>query len=1253
MIETVVVRIRMLICGINSDLPPIPQCLPLEPITLSNQKYTRSGELRRVLGVSIGTGNNALEDCCLKNHPPVATEELKNFKDSVQDGSRKARDRAKMLGESISKLDKYRKALISSKKRQRNDLLSNERSGGASVSKVGSQILRNPNDHATQRFEDKTTRTTGLGLKKRIRTSMADGQSSVVLKQQIFMEEDREVLKAGCAGDIQIEEKIRRLPAGEGWEKKMKRKRSIGVGITNRAINGEQDMKRDTQKPNADTKLRSCDALGVRARSSPGLSGIDKLDESFEPVSSQSCTALRNELETVPSPKDRTTILEERISVKGINKLSIHKEKPAGSPSTVTKGKVSRAQRTGSIMNMEPSPQGHPSSGAREGLELPTTENKVPPLGMTNNHKRPMSTGSSAHPMTHWVRKRPHKISRTRRSNLVSHVINNDEDQISSQGFAASDLSSRYSSHVDNNNPKLKMKLGSIPSPIGLSEGEESGGGGNQLKGKGADNGEVSVNADHNDGPSILLSRKNKIPVKEEIGEDIHSQGKVGSFLSSSKPVVTHTREEGEKFSTTKQLQSIKRGFDKNKSKSGHPPSKKLKDRKTSTRAGLVLNSSSDFAGESDDDHEQILAAANAARKASYLACSGQFWKKIEYIFASVSSQDTSYLKQQLSFAEELNESLSQMSGDEYNTSGALNHEEVNCYSRGRHGVCSNQESSKSDAFCERVDMGRKLDKVPSLFQRVLSALIEEDESEEFYHQNDGRNISFQCASDDSHCGSCNHIDVEPKDRDRMESEVESEADLQIQKHCFLDRFSCNKSASSNTYSNRSVSSSLCNNEQWQADDGLSHLDSGFVSRIPQNDLCVPHPSQTNVSDSSSVHCQYQMLCFDDRLLLELQSIGLCPETMTDLAAGQERINQDIMELQGGLFQQVGRLKQNLGEIDKAIQYARDLERQDIEQVAMNKLVEMAYKKRMAYRGSNSSKSVIRKVSKQVALAFVKRTLARCQKFEDTGRSCFSEPHLQGVIFPAHSCNNDAQSIDCVASGTASNTYDEAFNHKAEAKSSATGAVCSTFKRPDSRINNADRGSSDALGAISPSEIGLFKQEPILNKGNKREVLLDDVVGSAFPKLSVIGSKPHCWVMEKNNVRDKEQNRDTLPSNSVSGFGYPSLGSFRSEQKSRAKPKQQTNHLSTSGNGLQASFMGLPAAVNVPRDSSKEAEKTIDFANLQLNELDSIELRVPNELAGHQDLSSWLNFDEDGLQDHDSMGLEIPMDDLSELNMLI
>lgn len=76
---------------------------------------------------------------------------------------------------------------------------------------------------------------------------------------------------------------------------------------------------------------------------------------------------------------------------------------------------------------------------------------------------------------------------------------------------------------------------------------------------------------------------------------------------------------------------------------------------------------------------------------------------------------------------------------------------------------------------------------------------------------------------------------------------------------------------------------------------------------------------------------------------------------------------------------------------------------------------------------------MMRKVSKQVAMAFVKRTLARCRKFEDTGRSCFSEPALQDIIFSVPSCNSDAKSADCVGSGTASNTYNEACNHQPEA----------------------------------------------------------------------------------------------------------------------------------------------------------------------------------------------------------------------------
>lgn len=75
------------------DLAPLVQCLILDPITMGDHKYTRSGELRRVLGMSYG---NTLEDSAvgtanLKPLPPVATEELKRFKASVQEASVRAR----------------------------------------------------------------------------------------------------------------------------------------------------------------------------------------------------------------------------------------------------------------------------------------------------------------------------------------------------------------------------------------------------------------------------------------------------------------------------------------------------------------------------------------------------------------------------------------------------------------------------------------------------------------------------------------------------------------------------------------------------------------------------------------------------------------------------------------------------------------------------------------------------------------------------------------------------------------------------------------------------------------------------------------------------------------------------------------------------------------------------------------------------------------------------------------------------------
>lgn len=80
-----------------------------------------------------------------------------------------------------------------------------------------------------------------------------------------------------------------------------------------------------------------------------------------------------------------------------------------------------------------------------------------------------------------------------------------------------------------------------------------------------------------------------------------------------------------------------------------------------------------------------------------------------------------------------------------------------------------------------------------------------------------------------------------------------------------------------------------------------------------------------------------------------------------------------------------------------------------------------------ATRGSSAARNGISKVPRHVALAFIRRTLARCRKFEDTGKSCFAEPALRDVLLANPSSNIGAVSCiqteqkDSRASGTVVN----------------------------------------------------------------------------------------------------------------------------------------------------------------------------------------------------------------------------------------
>lgn len=68
------------------------------------------------------------------------------------------------------------------------------------------------------------------------------------MRQTFVTGKDRDLCRVGGEVSDPLEEKIWRLPAGgEGWEKKMKRRRSIGT-VFARPVEGDREVKKATHK---------------------------------------------------------------------------------------------------------------------------------------------------------------------------------------------------------------------------------------------------------------------------------------------------------------------------------------------------------------------------------------------------------------------------------------------------------------------------------------------------------------------------------------------------------------------------------------------------------------------------------------------------------------------------------------------------------------------------------------------------------------------------------------------------------------------------------------------------------------------------------------------------------------------------------------------------------------------------------------------------------------------------------------------
>lgn len=158
-------------------------------------------------------------------------------------------------------------------------------------------------------------------------------------------------------------------------------------------------------------------------------------------------------------------------------------------------------------------------------------------------------------------------------------------------------------------------------------------------------------------------------------------------------------------------------------------------------------------------------------------------------------------------------------------------------------------------AMSGRLNADRKFNKITPLYQRVLSALIIEDETEEVEENGAQRNMSFPHSS----AGTCFNVEINPQIRNELESDYDSVLGLRTQKIYTPDNFSCNAFNGVKT---------------------SKHLEVGSLSNIFHDCLDVPQTVQPNGSCISSFDFQYEKMSLEDKLLLELHSIGLNPETV-------------------------------------------------------------------------------------------------------------------------------------------------------------------------------------------------------------------------------------------------------------------------------------------------------------------------------------------------------------------------------------
>ncbi|XP_050364819.1 uncharacterized protein LOC126783391 isoform X2 [Argentina anserina] len=1242
----------------QGDVTNFLQCLRFDPkIVAAEHKSNRQGDLIRLVNVALSISPDDSPSNSVKGKllPPPLPEDVKRVKAGLRESCVKARERVKIFNEALSVFNKVFPS-VPSKKRSRTESFSNERSGlvlpgdrsmmGPSMGKIGMQshAVAGGFELEQQKSEERTKNSVP---NKRTRTSLVDVRmdvrSNTLVRPSGVVEREREIMRLASSGAVQGEE--RSLAIGvDGWEKsKMKKKRSgikpdVSPMATGKPIDGYREAKQGMQqRPVNDVRSRlQNDSHGFRPGVANGAIAVGKSDgitqptvpafRSSIPKTEPDNPSLINDKRDRPMGSDK-----ERVNQRAVNKSNARDEFNSASPTSSTKINASvRAPRSGSAVTPKLSPVIHRATVPNE-WEISQCTNKPPAVAGANNRKRMTSARSSSPPVAQWAGQRPQKMSRTARRSSFNPIVSSNEESPtidSASDATGSDIGQGFARRLPGSSPQQVKLKGESLSSAALSESEESG----VAEVKSRDKGKKSDEVDEKPGqniqiqkvPSLVLpSRKHKSAAGEDLGDGVRRQGRTGRGFASTRSLVPMSVEKMGNVGTAKQLRSSRLGVDKSESKAGRPPTRRLSDRKAYTRQKhTAINTAADFLVGSDDGHEELMTAAKSVVD-SARSFSSSFWRQMEPVFGFLSDTDIDYLKGNIE-------------------SSGITPAEVPCLEGNltvHYGLDSSEFERRSGEFhSEQLVPGTGDHSEIPLCQRLIAALISEEDS-----SSGNEDPLFDAYG--------------------VESDLDAEVDSNGLNYQSLVNFQFAGNAASNGYRitgrpehdeleggiripNRTISSNFC------------HFQNGVL------------PGQASFSGFSCSEFQYGNMHINEKLLLEIQSIGIYPELLPDMTqTGDDEISGEIRKLEEKYHEQVSNKK---GLLDGLLQSAiekKERQAKDLEKRALDKLIGMAYEKYLACWGPNATggKSSSNKMAKQAALAFVRRTLDQCHKYEETGTSCFSEPIYRDILLSVASNVNGMRQAEAIADGESTKSY-------ASARLKASMGSKQHHPQFSQNMDN-NVTSSDVLPPLNHlPEQSMGREETWTNRVKKRELSLDDVGGTIGTSNSPsgIGNSLSSSAKGKRSERDRDgkgHNREVLSRNGTAKIGRPAVSNVKGERKTKTKPKQKTTQLSVSVNGPvgKISEQPKPALPSVPKSGEMTTsrnpkqkdqfaldamEDPIDLSHLQLPGMDV--LGVPDDIDDQaQDLGSWLNIDDDGLQDHDFMGLEIPMDDLSDLNMMV